>query len=274
MGKRTSAESPCTSPTSIQQPKRPNFDGILKDEKSRVLTRQKLSKSSSVSLNSPWSTPKHKRAIQMRKSKKEKLAILDSNNDDDENKENNTALIDTLNLSYWKEIHQKQIQQIEQLLADITQATNDHPTKSDFWTTEIDRTNGEGVLFLGKKSKLNQFGDMCNDPKNAKFNVQKEDDLKAFWDGMVYPSVEDFIKRINWLMEAAKDSWSDAHKDKNPNQERKIVTKSKPKPKVNQVKSAEQLAKEAANKKKAEERRAEMRKKMMEMKRQRMQEQS
>ena len=65
----------------------------------------------------------------MRKSKKEKLAILDSNNDDDENKENNTALIDTLNLSYWKEIHQKQIQQIEQLLADITQATNDHPTK-------------------------------------------------------------------------------------------------------------------------------------------------
>ena len=81
-----------------------------------------------MSLNSPWSTPKHKRAIQMRKSKKEKLAILDSNNDD-ENKENNTALIDTLNLSYWKETHQKQIQQIEQLLADITQATNDHPTK-------------------------------------------------------------------------------------------------------------------------------------------------
>ena len=64
----------------------------------------------------------------MRKSKKEKLAILDGNNDD-ENKENNTALIDTLNLSHWKEIHQKQIQQIKQLLADITQATNDHPTK-------------------------------------------------------------------------------------------------------------------------------------------------
>ena len=64
----------------------------------------------------------------MRKSKKEKLAILDGNNDD-ENKENNTALIDALNLSHWKEIHQKQIQQIKQLLADITQATNDHPTK-------------------------------------------------------------------------------------------------------------------------------------------------
>ena len=46
----------------------------------------------------------------MRKSKKEKLAILDGNNDDDENKENNTALIDTLNLSHWKEVHQKQIQ--------------------------------------------------------------------------------------------------------------------------------------------------------------------
>ena len=44
---------------------------------------------------------------------------------------------------------------------------------------------------------------------------------------MVYPSVEDFIKRINWLMGAAKDSWSDAHKDKNPNQEKKIVTKVK-----------------------------------------------
>ena len=50
---------------------------------------------------------------------------------------------------------------------------------SDYWTTEIDRTNGEGALFLGKKSKLNQFGDMCNDPKNPKFNVQKEDDLKV-----------------------------------------------------------------------------------------------
>ena len=49
---------------------------------------------------------------------------------------------------------------------------------------------------------------------------------KAFWDGMVYPSIEDFIKRVNWLIEAANDNWSDSHKDKNPNQEvKKLATK-------------------------------------------------
>ena len=50
---------------------------------------------------------------------------------------------------------------------------------SNFWTIEIERVNGEGTLFLGKKSKLNQFGEMCKDPTNQKFQVKKEDDLKV-----------------------------------------------------------------------------------------------
>ena len=85
---------------------------------------------------------------------------------------------------------------------------------------------------------------------------------------MVYPSVEDFIKRVNWLIGAANDNWGDEHKDKNPNQEvkkmstkvstsdkvkfyAKFIIKPKPKPKTsaNPVKSAEQQAKLAKSKK-------------------------
>jgi len=274
MRKRTSADSPCTSPTSgaVNTPKRPNYQGVLRDEgKLGTLTRSKLSKSSAATLNSPWTTAKHKRTIQMRKQKKEKLIILSS-----ENKENvATVTTDTanLNLIFWIDVHQRHTTQIKQLLDGLNRATEANKTTSDYWTVEIDRTNGEGTLFLGNKSKLNQFGKMCNDPTNDKYKVEKEDDLKAFWDGLVYPSVEDFIKRVNWLIGAANDNWGDEHKDKNPNQEvKKMSTKSKPKPKTsaNPVKSAEQQAKLAKSKKQAEERRAEMRKKMMEMKRQKL----
>ena len=47
MRKRTSADSPCTSPTSgaVNTPKRPNYQGVLRDEgKLGTLTRSKLSK--------------------------------------------------------------------------------------------------------------------------------------------------------------------------------------------------------------------------------------
>ena len=47
MGKRSSTESPCTSPTSVQEAKRQRavMEGILKDDgKLGTLTRFKLSK--------------------------------------------------------------------------------------------------------------------------------------------------------------------------------------------------------------------------------------
>ena len=113
----------------------------------------------------------------MRKQKKEKLIILSS-----ENKENvATVTTDTanLNLIFWIDVHQRHTTQIKQLLDGLNRATEANKTTSDYWTVEIDRTNGEGTLFLGNKSKLNQFGKMCNDPTNDKYKVEKEDDLKV-----------------------------------------------------------------------------------------------
>ena len=72
---------------------------------------------------------------------------------------------------------------------------------------------------------------MCKDPTNQKFQVKKEDDLKvriwnvfsinnihlkAFWDGMVFPSVQDFLNRADWLIESGSLEWSEAQKEKNP----------------------------------------------------------
>ena len=94
--------------------------------------------------------------------------------DTDEDKEN-----DTLNLIHWKQVHRSHVEQIEQLLENLKVETQKNTTQEEYWTTEIDRCNGEGQLYLGKKSKLTQFGDMCEDPQNAKYNVQKEQDLQV-----------------------------------------------------------------------------------------------
>ena len=42
---------------------------------------------------------------------------------------------------------------------------------------------------------------------------------------MVFPSVEDFIKRANWLIVAAQGSYAEEHKTKNPNQVQKPIHK-------------------------------------------------
>ena len=72
---------------------------------------------------------------------------------------------------------------------------------------------------------------MCKDPTNQKFQVKKEDDLqvrfrnispmnnfylKAFWDGMVFPSVQVFFDRADWLIESGSLEWSETQKEKNP----------------------------------------------------------
>jgi len=43
----------------------------------------------------------------------------------------------------------------------------------------LERIKGEGALFLGKKSKLTQFGNICEDPTNDNFKVEKENDIKV-----------------------------------------------------------------------------------------------
>ena len=50
---------------------------------------------------------------------------------------------------------------------------------SEFWKLEVERVEGEAVLFLGPKSKHTQFGKMCLDPRNEKFKVEKEEDLQV-----------------------------------------------------------------------------------------------
>ena len=40
--------------------------------------------------------------------------------------------------------------------------------------------------------------------------------VQAFWDGMVFPSVQDFINRADWLIESGSSEWTEAQKEKNP----------------------------------------------------------
>jgi len=40
--------------------------------------------------------------------------------------------------------------------------------------------------------------------------------VQAFWDGMVFPSVQDFINRADWLIESGALEWTEAQKEKNP----------------------------------------------------------
>jgi len=276
----------------------------------RPLTRSLLrgSKSSSVLLNSPWTDEKRKR-IRLDKMQKKIRPIRDEKNQREENsgdnkenqKENHSskslnppesdqsdiksdiqsdvnqseAFIDSLNLNMWTETHSKTVTIIKEKLDKLNNVIQDNKTEDNFWTIEIERVNGEGNLFLSKKSKLNQFGEMCKDPTNQKFQVQKEDDLKAFWDGMVYPSVQDFINRSDWLIESGSVKWIETQKEKNPF---KPVLKvqlptNKPKPqktKQQQEIDLKQKEKLKAAKEAADKRRAEMRKKMMEMKRKNM----
>ena len=91
------------------------------------------------------------------------------------------------------------------------------------------------MLFLGTKSKFTQFGKMIEDPHGDKFRVKSEDDIlvrqvknrsftiltltsKCFWDGMVAPSVNDFLARADWLSQASQNNWPEAEKESKPGQ--------------------------------------------------------
>jgi len=88
---------------------------------------------------------------------------------------------DSLNLKTWTETHSKNVTIIKEKLEKLNNVIQKHTTEDNFWTIEIERANGEGNLFLGKKSKLHQFGEMCKDPTNQKCQVKKEDDLQTAW---------------------------------------------------------------------------------------------
>ena len=61
----------------------------------------------------------------------------------------------------------------------IVQKLDHIKLSSEFWKLEVERVEGEAVLFLGPKSKHTQFGKMCLDPRNEKFKVEKEEDLQV-----------------------------------------------------------------------------------------------
>jgi hypothetical protein len=130
------------------------------------------------------------------------------------------------NLKHWTQVYNKHLNQIKEKTEKIQSISSQFPTNDEFWITELERAKGESALFIGKKSKLTQFGIICKDPTNDKFKVEKEDDIKAFWDGMVLPSVDDFIKRSDWLIEAGESSWLEEIKSKNPH--KPITTVPKP----------------------------------------------
>jgi len=280
------------SPLEMGVTKRSSLDSPpVSGIESRPLTRSRLraSKSASVLLNSPW-TDEKRRKIRIDKMQKKIRPIRDE--DQSDNKENQSELNKineitndgrndgiedfkmSLNLETWSLTHSKNVTIIEEKINNLNNVIQKNPTEDNFWTIEIERVNGEGNLFLSKKSKLNQFGEMCKDPTNQKFQVKKEDDLKAFWDGMVFPSVEDFINRADWLIESGSLEWTEVQKEKNPFKPiLKVQPTNKPKPqKTKQQQEIDQKQKEKlkAAKEAAEKRRAEMRKKMMKMKRKNM----
>jgi len=73
---------------------------------------------------------------------------------------------------------------------------------------------------------------MAKDPKNDKFKVEKEEDLevyfnlqdrihpaydiKAYWDGMVLPSVTHFCIKMEWLNKAESNKWPSSLKEAEP----------------------------------------------------------
>jgi len=176
---------------------------------------------------------------------------------------------DELALKKWTKVYNESESKLKAYQIDIGNFAT--PT-DEFWKLEVERVEGEVVLFLGPKSKHTQFGKMCLDPRNEKYKVEKEEDLQAFWDAMVLPSIKYFCERMDWLNKATKLEWPDDMKESKPKSE---MGKSPARPRQNReiTKTAEELEEEAKkkeeqrakkenNRKAAEERRKEMRRMM------------
>ena len=76
---------------------------------------------------------------------------------------------------------------------------------SEFWKLEVERVEGEAVLFLGPKSKHTQFGKMCLDPRNEKFKVEKEEDLQVPIQHVICPFSTHFS--IYWFFRLFGMQW-------------------------------------------------------------------
>merc|ERR1712142_132595 len=118
---------------------------------------------------------------------------------------------DEYNLRHWKNIYQEHVEKLKSYQKKLAMVSS---SQDEFWELECERARGEVVLFLGTKSKFTQFGKMIEDPHGDKFRVKSEDDIlvrqvknrsftiltltsKCFWDGMVAPSVNDFLARAD-----------------------------------------------------------------------------
>jgi len=182
---------------------------------------------------------------------------------------------DELGLKKWTKVYNESESKLKLYQIDIENFTT--PT-DEFWRLEVERVKGEAVLFLGPKSKHTQFGKMCLDPKNEKFKVEKEEDLQAFWDAMVLPSIKYFCERMDWLNKATKSGWPEDLKEAKPTSEigksparpRQIreITKTAEEIEAEAKKKQEQRIKKENQRKAAEERRKEMRRLMAERKKQ------
>jgi len=182
---------------------------------------------------------------------------------------------DDLGLKKWTKVYNDSESKLKLYQIDIGHFTE--PT-DEFWKLEVERVEGEAVLFLGPKSKHTQFGKMCLDPRNEKFKVEKEEDLQAFWDAMVLPSIKYFCERMDWLNKASKSGWPKDLKEVKPTSEigksparprqNREVTKTAEEIEAEAKKKEEQRVKKENNRKAAEERRKEMRRMMAERKKQ------
>jgi len=122
---------------------------------------------------------------------------------------------DEYNLRHWKKIYEEHVDKLKACQKKLELLSS---SQDEFWEVECERARGEVVLFLGKKSKFTQFGRMIDDPHGDKFKVKSEDDILCFWDGMVAPSVNDFLARADWLSNASQNNWPEAAKEAKPGQ--------------------------------------------------------
>lgn len=182
---------------------------------------------------------------------------------------------DELGLKKWKKVYNESESKLKLYQIDIG---NFSAPTDEFWKLEVERVEGEAVLFLGPKSKHTQFGKMCLDPRNEKYKVEKEEDLQAFWDALVMPSIKYFCERMDWLNKATKSGWPEDLKEekptsvigKSPARPRQVreITKTAEEIEAEEKKKEELRVKKENNRKAAEERRKEMRRMMAERKKQ------
>lgn len=172
---------------------------------------------------------------------------------------------DEFNLIHWQAVYDDHL---FKLINCQNQLNGLGATEDEFWQVERDRAVGEVGFFLGNKSKFTQFSQIIKNPKGEKFKVQSEDDIACYWDGMVLPSVIDFLARSKWLVSSSAGGWSDSDKalkpdpkiGKSPSRPREEKENRRPKLSSNDpVVDKDNQEKKLKVKKEAEDRRKKMR---------------